>query len=79
MAKTVLSPCMYAATIPGTWAGVKTSRISVAPVTRTSAGFTPGAVDDSVDINLLLKADWAAERVNEPPIIWKTAHMVQIH
>ena len=76
MAKTTLRPAMYAATTPGTSAGAKDERISVAPVTRTVAGSTPGAVDASAESILLLKPDCAAERQNDPPIIWKTDHTV---
>jgi hypothetical protein len=65
-------PAMYAATTCGTWAGVNAVRISVAPVARTSAALISGAVEVSVEIILLLKADCAAERRNAPPIIWKT-------
>lgn len=67
---------MYAATTPGTWADVNAERICVAPVARTVAGLMPGAVEASVEIILLLKPDCAAERQNDPPIIWKTEHMV---
>lgn len=67
---------MYAATTPGTWADVNAERICVAPVARTVPGVTPGAVEASVEINLFAKADCAAERQNDPPIIWKTEYMV---
>lgn len=39
---------------------------------RTVVGSISGAEDLRVWISLLLNPHWAAARVNEPPIIWKT-------
>lgn len=38
----------------------------------TRAGSMPGAVFGRVAISLLTKADWPADVLNAPPIVWKT-------
>lgn len=54
------------------WAEANAERTCVAPVARTVAESMFETVEASVESNLLLKADWAAARQNEPPIIRKT-------
>lgn len=65
--KASLSPVMYARSMPGNCAGVKTFLSSVAPVTTTSCGLTPSTVWSSLFVN----RDWPTLMKIAPEIVWK--------
>jgi len=65
-------PSMYALMTKGSCSGEKTVRRSPAPVPITSIGGISGAVSASRFSSVLANADWAAEMLKAPPMIWKT-------
>lgn len=72
IAKTALSPTMYALITRGTWLGWKASRIWVAPVARAISGSISGRVAAISLSSWLLNAHCAAERNMAPPTVTKT-------
>lgn len=72
MAHAAFKPVMYDRMIPRTSSGVNVFRISVAPVIRTSVGFTPGACRGKEARRRLAKSDCAMDTDKAPETSWKT-------